>query len=148
MNLFKKPVIPTEVDAAWSTEFSQLTGLSQQKMLVVARPYAAGSKEETTLSNMLKACGFDADDFAALQLNEEEIMPWPRVAETVSPKFALLLGVPPAALGITAMLPPNAAVEFGGVTFIWTGSLQHLTETETARKTLWKDILQPLFKAG
>lgn len=148
MNLFKNPVVPATVDAAWVAQIPQLTTVSPSPVLVVTQPVAVGSKEETTLANMLKACGFGADDYALLLLGDGETLPWPRIAEMVSPQFALLLGVPPAALGITALLPPNTPAEFSSVTFIWTGTLQHLTESEAARKALWKDVLQPLFKGA
>lgn len=148
MNLFKNPIVPVAVDTAWETSFPQLAAVSPSPMLVLTRPFETGSKEEATLVNMLKACGFGVDAYTVLSIADGEGLPWKRVIEKAAPRFALLLGVPPASMEITALLPANAVTEFGGVAVVWTGSLQYLTETEAARKALWKDILQPLFKRG
>ena len=148
IELFKKPLIPASVDAAWTDKILSISSLASAPMLVLARPYEAGSKEEATLVNMLKACGFAADAASVLQVNEADEFAWSRIRAVAQPTYALLLGVPPAQLGISARLQANMAAEFAGVTFIWTSTLQHLAATEAARKALWVEVLQPLFKKG
>jgi hypothetical protein len=144
--LFKKPLIPVSVDAAWENGPSVLIGIRPASMLVLARPYVAGSREEATLINMLKACGFAEDAVNIIQVTENERLEWRHINAAARPSYAMLLGVPPSQLGISALLPASTATEFAGVTFIWTSTLQHLTATEASRKALWVDVLQPIFK--
>lgn len=141
-------MIPASVDAAWEHQSPKLAGATAAGMLVFARPFSAGSQEEVTLQNMVKACGFAGGAAQIIQLDENESMPWAMARAAVQPQYVLLLGVPPAQLGISAQLPANAATEFSGSTFIWTATLQSLTTSEAARKSLWKDVLQPVFKKG
>ena len=146
IELFKKPLIPASIDAAWAEKPSALDGLFAAPLLVLARPYDGGSREEATLINMLKACGFTTDAVNILKIDEGDSVPWSRISAAARPSYALLMGVPPAQLDISALLPASMPTEFAGVTFIWTSTLQHLTATEAARKALWIDVLQPLFK--
>jgi hypothetical protein len=146
IELFKKPLIPASVDAAWAEKPAALSDILQAPLLVLARPFNIGSREEATLNNMLKACGFLQGTYTVMKVDEEEILPWKLLSAAAKPSYALLMGVPPAQLGISALLPASVPTEFASVTFIWTSTLQHLTATEAARKALWVDVLQPIFK--
>lgn len=148
MNLFKSKIIPSSVNAGWADDLPLLADVTPRPMLVLTTPFLAGSIEETTLTNMLKACGFGAEDFNLIQSDEDSPLPWPRVREAAAPKHALLLGVQPAQLSIAVHLPVGQASEFGGVIFIPALALHNLASDEAARKALWTDVLKPMFKAG
>jgi hypothetical protein len=142
MQLFNTKVVPSDTDTLWQTP--SLPDMSNKKLLVITKPFAAGSVEAQTLQKMLAACKLSEKDYVVLQIDAQPYS-WHSMEGANPPGIVLLLGVMPAQLSIHALFKLHAPNPFAGRMFIPALSLTDIENNPAAKKDLWAAGLKPAF---
>lgn len=131
------------MDSTWS--LTDLPDMSAAKLLVISRPYAAGSAEEQTLQKMMAACKLSAAEYTVLKIAASESLSWQAVVGMNAPKVVMMLGVLPAQLSIHALFRVNAPNAFADRIVVPSLSLTEIEANPAVKKELWASALKPLF---
>jgi hypothetical protein len=79
------------------------------------------------------------------ELKQEECIAWNQIRDEIQPNFVLSFGIPAQQLGILAMFKFNSSNSFDHCNFIFVDSLSTLQNNVALKKTLWTNILKPIF---
>lgn len=145
MQLINTKIIPDSQNIYWEALPAEWQSLNERICIVLTLPYAPGSNEEQTLLKMLGACKLAADQFHILTLQPEQKVAWHLLRETLKPKYALLLGINPQSLGISALFRLNEANDFNECRIIPSLPLEQLIQMQDMRTALWQNGLKPVF---
>lgn len=138
-------VIQSQYDALWERLPNDISGETSKEVVIISIPYAQESSEEIQLQKMMQACKLQPEQYVVIPVNEEQLLPWHQVRDSINPKVILLLGVHPHQLGISALLHLYAPNRFNDCIWIAAPSLAAMEQQAEAKKQLWNTGLKPVF---
>lgn len=118
--------------------------LRKVKMVVFTQQFN-NQEEEDFLKKILTACKMTSSDYCILALKQDEKIAWNQLRDETEPSYLISFGVPANKLGILALFKFNSSNAFDNCQFIFVDSLSTLQNNVALKKTLWTDILKPIF---
>lgn len=142
--IFNTDIVTDEIDTTWVVN-ERINALQKKPLIIFSTPYTTGSNEEIQLMKILGACQADAETYQIIQISEEDNFAWHQIKARTQPRVALLFGVHPTQLGISALFMFNYPNKFDNTIWIPTLSLPELSQQPEAKKQLWGNALKPIF---
>lgn len=112
-------------------------------LLVVTTPLAP--EHRPVLGKMMQACRLTEDQYQVMEMEPDQRFHWPRIKERFRPQRVLLLGIPPAQLGVQARFPWHYPSNFDQRRWIAAWSLPEMEARPEHKKALWTRALKPEF---
>ncbi len=144
IDIIQANILGEDWDSFWVSVDNVVTQGAIKPVLILTKKYE-NSAEEVQLQKMLQACNLAAEQYNILQLQEQQLVAWHLVKEKLSPKFILLIGIPPTQLGISALFKLNEFNHFSDCIWIPTLSLKEWETQPETKKQLWVGGLKPVF---
>ena len=145
MQLINSKIVPSAQNIFWDDLPESWRLLTPRKSLILTQPFQPGSPEHETLLKMLAACKLVPEQYHILQIEEQQQVAWHQLRNKLQPEFALILGVSPQTLGISALFRINEPNAFNDCTIIPSLSLSQLIQMQDVRTALWTQGLKPVF---
>jgi hypothetical protein len=140
----KHTIINTYSDFLLNRNDLDLAVLSKAKMVVFTQQLN-NQEEEDFLKKILTACKMTSSDYCMIEIKQDRQIAWNQIRDDIQPIFVLSFGIPANKLGILALFKFNSSNAFDNCQFIFVDSLSTLQNNVALKKTLWTDILKPIF---
>ena len=140
----KHTIINTSSDFLLNRNDLDLAVLSKAKMVVFTQ-HLNNQEELDFLKKILAACKMESSDYCMIELKQDQQIAWNQIRDELQPSFVLSFGIPANKLGILALFKFNGSNSFDNCQFIFVDSLNALQNNVALKKTLWTNILKPIF---
>jgi len=143
--IIETDILSDEWNTFWDSLSETKGPLEPKKVLIISSSYGPESTEAVQLQRMMQACNLQEQQYNIIQLNDNEDIAWHQLQFHLKPVVAILLGIQPARLGISAMFRINEPNRYDECIFIPSLSLSELETTPEVKKQLWLQGLKPVF---
>jgi hypothetical protein len=144
MELYNSQLIPAAEDELWDSSIV-IPAFQHEKMVVLSQPFGVNSAEAQTLEKMMAACKLSPQDYAVIQLKNDQRLSLQTLRTAGAPQKLLLLGIHPQQFGIQALLPLNTCQSFGEGLIIVGSSLSEIVAQPALKRAIWEQGLKPCF---